>query len=98
PSSDELIYVRNERGFALHSMRSPEITRLYLQVAPDEELNEWPDDRIWFELRARLATNDGFLLESGPILEKSITTMRSFVVEPMIPSWISWASRTCATW
>ena len=83
PSNEELIYVRHERGFALHSMRSPSITRLYLQVAPDEDLTEWSDDRIWSELQARLQTNDGFVLDSGPILEKGITTMRSYVVEPM---------------
>ncbi|HEX8966832.1 MAG TPA: 4-hydroxybenzoate 3-monooxygenase, partial [Chloroflexota bacterium] len=83
PSNEELIYVRHERGFALHSMRSPRITRLYLQVDPDEDLANWPDDRIWEELQARMATRDGFHLESGPILEKGITTMRSFVVEPM---------------
>jgi p-hydroxybenzoate 3-monooxygenase len=83
PSNDELIYVRHERGFALHSMRSPQITRLYLQVEPQEDLADWSDDRIWDELQARLATNDGFRLKSGPILEKSITAMRSFVVEPM---------------
>src|SRR5579864_7976629 len=83
PSNEELIYVRNERGFALHSMRSPSITRLYLQVAPDEALDAWSDDRIWDELQRRLATDDGFVLESGPILEKGITSMRSYVVEPM---------------
>ena len=83
PSNEELIYVRHERGFALHSMRSPHITRLYLQVVPDEDLADWPDERIWEELQARMATRDGFVLESGPILEKGITTMRSFVVEPM---------------
>jgi p-hydroxybenzoate 3-monooxygenase len=83
PSSEELIYVRHERGFALHSMRSPQITRLYLQVEPDEDLAGWSDARIWQELQARLATTDGFQLQSGPILEKGITTMRSYVVEPM---------------
>ncbi|MCA1648044.1 MAG: 4-hydroxybenzoate 3-monooxygenase [Chloroflexi bacterium] len=83
PSNEELIYVRHERGFALHSMRSPQITRLYLQVEPWEDVAQWSDERIWDELRARLATNDGFRLKSGPILEKSITAMRSFVVEPM---------------
>jgi p-hydroxybenzoate 3-monooxygenase len=83
PSNEELIYVRHERGFALHSMRSPTITRLYLQVGLEEDLEEWADDRIWSELQARLATNDGFLLQSGPILEKGITAMRSYVVEPM---------------
>src|SRR6202011_4871012 len=79
PSSEELIYVRHERGFALHSMRSPHITRLYLQVDLDDDLANWPDERIWEELQLRLATNDGFRLESGPILEKSITAMRSYV-------------------
>jgi len=83
PSNEELIYVRHERGFALHSMRSPSVTRLYLQVAPDEDVADWPDARIWEELQARLATADGFVLESGPVLEKGITPMRSYVVEPM---------------
>jgi p-hydroxybenzoate 3-monooxygenase len=83
PSNEELIYVRHDRGFALHSMRSPSMTRLYLQVGPAEDLGEWSDDRIWDELQVRLATNDGFVLESGPILEKGITAMRSFVIEPM---------------
>jgi p-hydroxybenzoate 3-monooxygenase len=83
PSSEELIYTYHERGFALHSMRSPEVTRLYLQVDPDEELATWSDDRIWDELQTRLATDDGFRLESGPVLDKGITAMRSFVVEPM---------------
>jgi p-hydroxybenzoate 3-monooxygenase len=83
PSNEELIYVRHERGFALHSMRSPSITRLYLQVDPDEDLANWSEDRIWQELQTRMSTHDGFLLQSGPILEKGITTMRSYVVEPM---------------
>jgi p-hydroxybenzoate 3-monooxygenase len=83
PSSEELIYAHSPRGFALHSMRSPTITRLYLQVRPDEPLDEWPDDRIWSQLRSRLARSSGFELADGPILEKSVTTMRSFVVEPM---------------
>jgi p-hydroxybenzoate 3-monooxygenase len=83
PSNEELIYVRHERGFALHSMRSPSITRLYLQVDPDEDLDEWPDERIWSELSLRMATHDGFQLQSGPILEKGVTAMRSHVVEPM---------------
>ena len=63
-------------------MRSPEITRLYLQCAPDEDLDEWPDERIWQELHARLGL-DGWTLNEGPILEKGVTGMRSFVVEPM---------------
>ncbi|HEV8638671.1 MAG TPA: 4-hydroxybenzoate 3-monooxygenase [Chloroflexota bacterium] len=82
PSTEELIYAYHERGFALHSMRSPQIGRLYVQVRPDETLDNWPDDRIWSELHARLAL-DGWSLTEGPILEKGITTMRSSVVEPM---------------
>jgi p-hydroxybenzoate 3-monooxygenase len=82
PSHSELIYTYHDRGFALHSMRTPEITRLYLQVAPDERIEEWPDARIWEELGRRLAA-DGFTLATGPILEKGITTMRSVVTEPM---------------
>jgi len=83
PSHEELIYVRHQRGFALHSMRSPHFTRLYLQVDPDDDVRNWSDERIWDELQARFATDDGFELQAGPILEKSITAMRSFVVEPM---------------
>ena len=84
PASEELIYAYDdERGFALHSMRSPEISRLYLQCRPDEPLEEWPDERIWSELRRRFQTQAGFELDDGPILEKGVTTMRSFVVEPM---------------
>ena len=83
PSSDEIIYANHDRGFALHSMRSPTITRLYLQVAPDEDLATWPDDRIWQELRTRLDRDTGFELADGPILDKGITALRSHVVEPM---------------
>jgi p-hydroxybenzoate 3-monooxygenase len=83
PSSRELIYARHDRGFALHSMRSPEITRMYLQVPADESLDEWPDERIWAELHQRLATDDGFELTEGALLDKSITPMRSFVATPM---------------
>jgi len=83
PSSEELIYSRHERGFALHSMRSPELTRLYLQVARDEEIVNWPDERIWDELQGRFETHDGFTLKRGPIVQKGITPMHSFVVEPM---------------
>ncbi len=82
PSHDELIYAQTEQGFALLSMRSPELSRLYLQCAPDEDLDEWPDERIWEELQARLGV-DGWTLHEGPILEKGVTPMRSFVVEPM---------------
>jgi p-hydroxybenzoate 3-monooxygenase len=82
PSSEELIYCYSDRGFALHSMRSPELTRLYLQCAPDEDLDRWPDERIWDELQARFAVA-GWTLGEGPIVEKGVTGMRSFVVEPM---------------
>ncbi|WP_406674492.1 4-hydroxybenzoate 3-monooxygenase [Nonomuraea sp. N2-4H] len=83
PSSEELIYARNERGFALHSMRTPAISRFYLQVPPDARLDDWPDERIWGELKARLETVPGFELATGEILERGITPMRSFVAEPM---------------
>ncbi|WP_344933368.1 4-hydroxybenzoate 3-monooxygenase [Sphaerisporangium flaviroseum] len=83
PSAEELIYARTERGFALHSMRSPEISRFYLQVAADEDIAEWPDDRIWAELKARLETVPGFVLATGEIIDKGVTPMRSFVAEPM---------------
>jgi p-hydroxybenzoate 3-monooxygenase len=83
PSSEELIYAYHDRGFALHSMRSPQITRLYLQCSPDEDLAEWPDDRIWKELQIRLAGDSNWKLTEGPILQKGVTGMRSFVVEPM---------------
>ena len=83
PSSRELVYCRHERGFALFSMRSPEITRLYLQCPPDEDLTRWPDDRIWEELGIRLATDDGWRPNEGEILQKSVTPMRSFMIEPM---------------
>jgi p-hydroxybenzoate 3-monooxygenase len=83
PASDELIYTYNERGFALLSMRSPEISRLYLQCDPEENIEEWSDDRIWSELRLRMATHDGWRLADGPVLQKGITPMRSFVAEPM---------------
>jgi p-hydroxybenzoate 3-monooxygenase len=82
PSVDELVYAFNERGFAMHSLRSPEISRLYIQVDPDEDLDAWPDDRIWSELQIRLAY-EGWTLEEGPVIEKGITPMRSFVSEPM---------------
>jgi p-hydroxybenzoate 3-monooxygenase len=84
PSAEELIYASHERGFALHSMRSPEVTRLYLQVRPDEPLDEWPDERVWDELATRLSRDDpGWELHRGPILERSVAAMRSFVVDPM---------------
>jgi p-hydroxybenzoate 3-monooxygenase len=84
PSSTELIYAYHDRGFALHSMRSPAVTRLYLQVAPDESLDAWSDERIWSELRTRLSRQDpDWQLHDGPILERSVAAMRSFVVDPM---------------
>ncbi len=82
PSTDELIYAYNEGGFALHSLRSPDTSRLYLQVDPAEELASWPDDRIWSELQIRLGA-PGWTLHEGPITERSITPMRSFVASPM---------------
>lgn len=82
PSCDELIYARHERGFAMHSLRSPEISRLYLQVDPGDKIANWPDDRIWEELQVRLEL-DGWTLVEGPITDKSITPMRSFVAGPM---------------
>ena len=79
PASHELVYANDARGFALLSMRSPTLSRLYIQCQPDEDLTEWPDDRIWSELQARL----GSQLTPGPVSQKSVTPMRSFVAEPM---------------
>ncbi len=84
PVSEELIYTNHERGFALVSMRSPTVTRLYLQCANDEELGAWPDERFWEELRRRLGSERGGPnVEPGRVLQKGITPMRSFVAEPM---------------
>jgi p-hydroxybenzoate 3-monooxygenase len=82
PSNDELVYAHHERGFALLSLRSPELSRLYIQCRPDEDLAEWPDDRIWEELQTRLGLH-GWTLSEGPVLEKGVTGMRSYVAEPM---------------
>ena len=82
PSTDELIYAHHPDGFALHSLRSPLVSRLYLQVDPDEEISAWPDDRIWAALQRRFAV-PGWELKEGPILDKGITPMRSFVSAPM---------------
>jgi p-hydroxybenzoate 3-monooxygenase len=82
PSTDELIYSRHPNGFALHSLRTPQVSRLYLQVPPDTDLAAWPDDRVWAELQTRLGL-PGWDLKEGPVLEKSITPMRSYVSEPM---------------
>jgi len=83
PSTKELIYAYHERGFALVSMRSPQIQRLYIQCDPNDDIAHWPDQRVWSELHARLATDDGWQLAEGPVLQKGIIAMRSFVVEPM---------------
>jgi len=83
PSSDELIYACHPSGFALLSMRTPQISRLYLQCQPDEDIAGWGDQRIWRELHTRLAANKAWTLTEGPILQKGVTGMRSFVVEPM---------------
>ena len=83
PSREELLYMHHERGFALYSMRSPRITRLYLQCRPDEDIREWSDDRIWSELHTRLGCADGWRPTEGRILQRGVTGMRSFVIEPL---------------
>ena len=82
PSSHELIYAYHDRGFALLSMRTPQISRLYLQCAPDEDIQTWPDEKIWGELHRRFYA-EGWKLTEGPVIQKGITGMRSFVIEPM---------------
>jgi len=82
PSIEELVYAHHERGFALLSLRSPELSRYYVQCRPDEDIGEWPDERIWEELQLRTGLA-GWTLSEGPILEKGVTGMRSFVAEPM---------------
>jgi p-hydroxybenzoate 3-monooxygenase len=82
PSTDELIYSRHEHGFALHSLRSPTVSRLYLQVPPDETVDNWSHDRIWDELATRFAL-PGWELKPGPITDVSITPMRVFSTSPM---------------
>jgi p-hydroxybenzoate 3-monooxygenase len=83
PSSEALVYTYHERGFALFSMRSPKITRLYFQVPPDEDICRWPDDAIWDEMLRRMTVRDGWKPNVGRILNKNVTAMRSFVTEPM---------------
>ena len=83
PTRDELLYMHHERGFALYSMRSPKITRLYLQCRPEEDVGEWSEDRIWSELSLRLGCSDGWRPTEGKILQKGVTAMRSFVAEPL---------------
>ena len=82
PSMDEVVYVHHERGFALLSLRSPMLSRYYVQVAHDEDVAAWPDERFWHELQIRTAL-EGWTLHEGPVLEKGVTGMRSFVAEPM---------------
>lgn len=82
PSTDELIYAHHRDGFALHSVRSPTVSRLYLQVAPDEDIEAWSDERIWAALQTRFAL-PGWTLHEGPIREKAVLPMRSFVATPM---------------
>jgi p-hydroxybenzoate 3-monooxygenase len=83
PSSEELIYAYHQRGFALLSMRTPQISRLYIQCTPDEDLSLWPDEKIWQELQIRLSSKEGWKLVEGPVLQKNVAKMHSFVVEPM---------------
>jgi p-hydroxybenzoate 3-monooxygenase len=83
PARPELVYASHERGFALLTMRSPKVSRLYLQVPPGEPLDQWPDDRIWSELRERVRGDDGLAPTEGVITDKAVTPMRSFVAEPM---------------
>lgn len=83
PSSQELVYTRHEEGFALLTLRTPELTRLYFQCPPDTDPDDWSDEQIWQELHTRLATVDGFQQTEGPVLEKVMTQLRSFVTEPM---------------
>lgn len=83
PSSEELIYTLHERGFALISTRSSKVQRMYFQCDPNDNVGKWSDEQIWEELQTRTETHDGFTLNEGPIIEKGIVGMRSFVVEPM---------------
>lgn len=83
PSHDELVYARHDRGFALLSMRSPSVSRLYLQVPEGTDADAWSDEEIWAELERRFETDDDWRLERGPITQKSVTPMRSYVHEPM---------------
>ena len=83
PVGHELVYARHSRGFALFSLRSPSLARNYIQCPPDEDLARWPDERIFEEMRLRLEDPAGRLVQSGRVLDKSLTPMRSFVIEPM---------------
>lgn len=83
PSSDELIYAQSDRGFVLVSTRTPDVQRMYFQCDPNDSVDNWSDDRIWAEFRARLANDDGWQLKEGRIFQKGIIAMRSFVCETM---------------
>ena len=83
PSTRELIYASSERGFALHSLRTPELSRFYVQCGHHDRIDDWPDGRVWEELHRRFERRDGWTLKEGSVIEKSLTNMRSFVVEPM---------------
>ncbi len=83
PSTEELIYTLHGNGFALVSTRSPEIQRLYFQCDPDDDVANWPDERVWSEMHERLDTEDGWTVSEGKILQKNIVQMRSYVCEPM---------------
>jgi p-hydroxybenzoate 3-monooxygenase len=83
PSAPELIYTRSDRGFALLSRRTDSLQRMYFQCSPDERVDDWSGDRIWAELQSRVAGEDGFRLQEGPITDKNVLPFRSFVCEPM---------------
>jgi p-hydroxybenzoate 3-monooxygenase len=83
PSAPELIYTRSDRGFALISQRTESVQRMYFQCSPDESVGDWSEDRIWAELQARLAGEDGFTLKEGRILDKTVLPFRSYVCEPI---------------
>ncbi|WP_216907397.1 4-hydroxybenzoate 3-monooxygenase [Nocardia noduli] len=83
PSANELVYAHSDRGFALISQRTESVQRMYFQCAAQEDVDDWSDDRIWSELQARVAGEDGFVLKQGPIIEKTVLPFRSFVQEPM---------------
>ena len=83
PAHHELLYCHHERGFALFTMRSPKVSRLYLQVPPDEDESQWSDDRIWNEFRLRLGSDNGLKVNEGRITQKTVVEMRSYVTEPM---------------
>jgi p-hydroxybenzoate 3-monooxygenase len=83
PSTDEIVYSLGPHGFAGHMLRTPSVSRFYLQCPPGDPIERWSDDRVWSELHLGLATDDGWTLREGPILEKNVVEMRSHVVEPM---------------